>query len=57
MWNWNWTHKNRTEWLVPGAGGWGKWGDVGLRLQTSVRNWISSGEYNAWYCIIGVLET
>ena len=29
------THRHRVEWWLPGAGRWGKWGDVAQRVQTS----------------------
>ena len=32
MWN---LEKLNSEWWLAGAEGWGKWGDVGLRGQTS----------------------
>ena len=31
----SWTNRNRVEWWLPGAVGWGKWGHVGPRVQTS----------------------
>ena len=39
------THRNkRVEWWLPGAEGWGKWGGVDQRVQTSVIRCISSGD-------------
>ena len=29
------SQKPREEWWLPGAGNWGKWGDIGQRLQIS----------------------
>ena len=36
--------KLRVEWLLPGAGGWGKWRDAGHRYNIPVIRWINSGK-------------
>ena len=42
--------RNRVEWWLPGAEGWGKHGDAGQRVQTfSVNNFQGSNVYNDDY--------
>lgn len=44
------SQKQRVEWWLPGAGVWGKWGNVGQRVQTSSQKINKFWESNAQHC-------